>query len=191
MSWSHYPAATQEQLHVQAFDPTGLQDEAETSEYPFLKPKVFIIGNHADELTPWVPVLATLCDASGFINIPCCPWTFDAKYERSTAANYPIEESIVDFTESLKLGGDGSNASAYSMYRVWLGTLTQHCGWKVESETLRIPSTRNWALVGRKHTTSQDGEKDEGQENVQAILESVRERGIFKTRTPEGKAGNH
>jgi hypothetical protein len=34
------------------------------------------------------------------------------------------------------------------MYRIWLGSLSLHCGWEVESETLRIPSTRNWAIIG-------------------------------------------
>lgn len=152
---------------------------------------MFIIGNHADELTPWVPVLATLCNASGYVNIPCCPWTFDQKYERSSTPNFPTEAPITDFAEDLKLGGDGSNTSAYSMYRIWLGTLTQHCGWKVETETLRIPSTRNWALVGREYVGKREGEKDVGRNNVEGILDDVRERGIFKTRKPEGKAGNH
>ena len=53
---------------------------------------------------------------------------------------------------ALNLGGDGSNSSSYSMYRIWLASLSLHCGWKIECENLRIPSTRNWALVGKRIT---------------------------------------
>lgn len=144
----------------------------------------FIIGNHADELTPWIPVLSTLCDASGYLSIPCCAWVFDAKYERSRDVPYPLplntveitsattndstidsqteaatadfddppsqQEILSKFADSLNLGGDAtnSNSSSYSMYRIWLASLSVHCGWKIECETLRIPSTRNWAIVG-------------------------------------------
>jgi tRNASer (uridine44-2'-O)-methyltransferase len=44
---------------------------------------------------------------------------------------------------------------------------------------------------GRKRigTTEEEGEKVI--RNALEIVESVRERGIFKTRRPEGKAGDH
>jgi hypothetical protein len=161
-SWAQYPDTTQAQLHVCAFDPTS------SSSYPFILPGVFIIGNHADELTPWVPVLATLHKASGYLSIPCCAWSFDAKFERSSASFFPINVSSVDsqpptadksgirrdtglslqFVEGLNLGGDGNHTSSYSIYRIWLSTLSLHCGWQIECETLRIPSTRNWAIAG-------------------------------------------
>lgn len=147
MSWSHYPEPSKKALHVSPLDPTADQP---------LPAGVFIIGNHADELTPWVPVLATLCNASGYINLPCCPWTFDQKYERSSTAQFPLPSP--DFVEKLNLGGEGSNSSSYSMYRIWLARLTFHCGWTVESEVLRIPSTRNWALVGESPSLSAEHE---------------------------------
>ena len=106
-----------------------------------------MIANHADELTPWTPVLATLFSASGYLSIPCCAWTFDEKYERTKTQDYRLPDD--DFLESLNLGGDGSYSSSYSRYRIWLASLSVHCGWKVETETLRIPSTRNWAIIGR------------------------------------------
>jgi tRNASer (uridine44-2'-O)-methyltransferase len=107
----------------------------------------FLIGNHADELTPWMPPLATRYLASGYLSIPCCAWTFDARFDRSRDVPF----CAVD-TESLNLGGEGAAAAAssssYSLYRVWLAALSVHCGWAVEVEMLRIPSTRNWAIVG-------------------------------------------
>lgn len=221
-SWAQYPDTTREQLHVYAFDPTS------KSSCSFIRSGVFIIGNHADELTPWVPVLATLHKASGYLSIPCCAWSFDAKFERSSASFFPIPISPVDtqsplapesrihretgldlqFVEGLNLGGDGSHTSSYSIYRIWLSTLSLHCGWEIECEMLRIPSTRNWAIAGdSRHFPSfrsiidlwrLSGRRrlpnvtdEEALENAQAIIEQVVTRGIFKTRHPEGKARDH
>ncbi|KAG5353339.1 hypothetical protein C0989_008064, partial [Termitomyces sp. Mn162] len=180
-SWSHYPQSTQDNLQVHAFDPTS------TSSDPYFQPGVFIIGNHADELTPWVPVVSTLYNASGYINIPCCAWTFDAKFERSTTPMFPVPSP--NFADTLNLGGEGGSGSSYSMYRIWLASLTLHCGWDIECETLRIPSTRNWAIVGRRKSKTMAA--DEAQENVREIVKNVMERGIFKARKPEGKDGGH
>lgn len=44
---------------------------------------------------------------------------------------------------------------------------------------------------GRRRTEKNKEEEDEAKRRVESILESVRERGIFKTRKPEGKAGDH
>ncbi|TFK23488.1 DUF1613-domain-containing protein [Coprinopsis marcescibilis] len=247
-SWDSYPDASKRSLHVHAFNPLDLVPST-PSEYqstsatstssnpsdpdsdpdsvslpssnPFFKPGTFIIGNHADELTPWVPVVATLTGASGYLSIPCCAWTFDSKFQRSTAVMFPLpEEDVRDggttpqgptnadvgvegksksrsqdkaeeqFVENLNLGGDNSStASAYSVYRIWLARLSAWCGWKVECEVLRIPSTRNWAIVGRQRMKTVT--EDDAQERVQEIIEDVRRIGAFKTRTPEGKAGKH
>lgn len=132
---------------------------------------VFVIGNHADELTPYVPILSVLYGASGYLNIPCCPWDLDQKFNRGNSAQYPLPERDLEggecqkdistdteagrssgsdnrWIESLNLGGDGKFTSSYSAYRIWLARLTSWCGWEVETEVLRIPSTRNWALIG-------------------------------------------
>ncbi|KAI0963810.1 hypothetical protein AcW1_000783 [Taiwanofungus camphoratus] len=188
-SWSHYPESSRKYLHIEALDPTGFTKTTPIPDsHPYLRPGVFVIGNHADELTPWVPVLSTLCSASGYLSIPCCAWAFDARYERSTTT-YPV--SSEDFVDSLNLGGNGSNTSSYSKYRIWLASLSSYCGWKVECETLRIPSTRNWAIIGRERTSSDAYEVEEVRRRVEQIIENVRERGLFKTRRPEGKAGDH
>jgi tRNASer (uridine44-2'-O)-methyltransferase len=140
-SWEHYPDSSRTHLHVHAYDPTV---SSVTTGY--LNPGIFIIGNHADELTPWIPVLSTKFSASGYLSIPCCAWTFDARFERSSPPMFPTSAS--DLAETLNLGGDGSKSSSYSMYRIWLASLSLHCGWEVECENLRIPSTRNWAIIG-------------------------------------------
>lgn len=151
-SWAHYPPSTQSHLVVHALDPTGSSSSsggsAEAEHH--LPAGCFLIGNHADELTPWVPLLATRFHASGYLSIPCCAWTFDARFDR--ACDVPL--CAVDGA-TLNLGageggegGEGSSSSSYALYRVWLTALSMHCGWAVEVEVLRIPSTRNWAIVG-------------------------------------------
>lgn len=154
-SWTHYPPSTQSHLVVRALDPTGPVPTGSSSggcaaEADLLPAGCFLIGNHADELTPWVPLLATRFHASGYLSIPCCAWALDARFDR--ARDVPL--CAVD-AATLNLGGGegsegegGSISSSYALYRVWLAALSVHCGWAVEVEVLRIPSTRNWAIVG-------------------------------------------
>ncbi|KAF7325654.1 DUF1613-domain-containing protein [Mycena kentingensis (nom. inval.)] len=173
-SWVTYPQSTQTNLLVGAFDPDALSPESESV---FAKPDQFIIANHADELTPWTPLLATLTNASGFVNIPCCAFTLEAKYQRDKhafALDPPLDMGV------LNLGADTGIASGYARYRIWLAELCRYCGWTIECEVLRIPSTRNWAIVARK--------RDGGEDDARALLEGVRERGVFKARKAEGKA---
>ncbi|KAM0281588.1 hypothetical protein ACHAQH_003457 [Verticillium albo-atrum] len=95
----------------------------------------FIISNHADELTPWTPILAMLSE-SPFIAIPCCSHDLGgAKYR----APPPRDKT--------------KSTSAFSSLVDWVSQIAADCGWKVETEMLRIPSTRNTALLGRVRTT--------------------------------------
>lgn len=147
------------------------EEDDEIPSPPQIPDGVFVIGNHADELTPYVPILSVLYGASGYLNIPCCPWDLDQKFSRGKSAQYPLPEHDVEggdcrkdispeteaghksrsehqWTASLNLGGDGKFTSSYSAYRIWLARLTSWCGWEIDTEVLRIPSTRNWALIG-------------------------------------------
>lgn len=142
-SWAHYPPVARAALRVCALDPT-----AETIPAEDIPAESFLIGNHADELTPWVPILAERARAAGYVSIPCCAWAFDARFERSRDALFGQLGDDQGFVESLGLGADGSTSSAYAAYRVWLASLSVYCGWVVECDALRIPSTRNWAIVG-------------------------------------------
>ncbi|KAI0297122.1 hypothetical protein BC826DRAFT_174962 [Russula brevipes] len=185
-------AAADEDDHSGNAEPdTGLSPDLDLAD--LLPEGCFLIGNHADELTPWMAPLATRSRASGYLSIPCCAWALDARFERSR--DVPL--CAVD-AGTLNLGGGagagggegaGSSgaSSSYSLYRVWLAALSVHCGWAVEVEVLRIPSTRNWAIVGRKRV----GSSELASRNVEELIEGVRKRGPFKTRRPEGKAGDH
>lgn len=163
-SWATYTPETQARLHETALDPTTPFD---SQTEPWWQSGVFIVANHSDELTPWAPVLATLRHASGYLSIPCCPFTFDERFSRESAksANTPWsflfedlslmgsnitedEDEDTAFLDRLGLGGDPNAHSGYHAYRVWLAKLALACGWDVECDVLRIPSTRNWAILG-------------------------------------------
>ncbi|KAI0101198.1 DUF1613-domain-containing protein [Daldinia grandis] len=95
----------------------------------------FIISNHADELTPWTPILATISNCP-FIMIPCCSHDLTGARFRAPAPK-----------------AQNKSPSAYSSLVEWIKNIEKDCGWEVEIEMLRIPSTRNTGLIGRKRSS--------------------------------------
>ncbi|KAJ4314693.1 tRNA(Ser) Um(44) 2'-O-methyltransferase [Fusarium piperis] len=98
----------------------------------------FIISNHADELTPWTPILAAISGCP-FIMIPCCSHNLTgdrwrAPPPRDRTKGKSMFASLVD----------------------WVTLIAEDCGWRVETEMLRIPSTRNTGLLGRTRTKEMD-----------------------------------
>jgi len=107
-------------------------DKSKPGVHNGLFPKgTFIISNHADELTPWTPILANLSE-SPFIMIPCCSHSLDGAKFRA-----PPPKSA------------SGSTSAFASLVHWVSNIAKECGWEVEKEMLRIPSTRNTALIGR------------------------------------------
>ena len=97
----------------------------------------FIISNHADELTGWTPLIASLSE-SPFLVIPCCSQDLSGARFRAPA----------------KSDERGKQPSAYASLIGWVERLASDTGWEVEKEVLRIPSTRNVALIGRRRPNS-------------------------------------
>ncbi|KAF9542137.1 hypothetical protein EC957_002288 [Mortierella hygrophila] len=98
----------------------------------------WIIGNHADELAPWVPIIASRSKPlTRFVVIPCC--FFDLNGSR-----YQFAEGAPD--------------GKYKAYQGYISRVIETCGYELQTEVLRIPSTKNIALVGmsrkRKHGSS-------------------------------------
>ena len=91
----------------------------------------FIISNHADELTPWTPLLAAQSGCP-FIMIPCCSHNLTGDKYRAPP---PKDKS--------------KGRSTYASLVEWVTHIAEDCGWLVETEMLRIPSTRNTGLLGR------------------------------------------
>jgi tRNASer (uridine44-2'-O)-methyltransferase len=212
-SWAHYPNATREHLHVYSFDPTsddfqflidstsesqhslnlaeGPHESTPRTMFPGSTKGRFIIGNHADELQPWVPVFAALTEAE-YISIPCCAWEFDQRYQmkkrnKTQNINTPGSDvAVLEDDDGRGIGGTpeeeelerklkhgepngilGLYACGYHRpfcvlfiayckhfwgfpaYVLWLARLSRRCGYVIESEALRIPSTKNRALIGK------------------------------------------
>ncbi|CAI4210985.1 unnamed protein product [Parascedosporium putredinis] len=98
----------------------------------------FIVSNHADELTPWTPILAAHSDCP-FIMIPCCSHNLSGAKFRAPPPK-----------------GAANGTSAYASLVAWASKLAEECLYEVESVVLRIPSTRNTAILGRKRTGETD-----------------------------------
>lgn len=149
---------------------------------PSWPPGAFLIGNHADELTPWVPVLASVTPScAGFVNIPCCAWKLDgtrftptqARFDLADVAAFllgtpssvtpqepPHAQPVVHdprtlaahtqwFAQRLTSEPDDHGHSKHRAYYAYIAELHLHTGWCLETEALRIPSTKNWAFVAR------------------------------------------
>ncbi|KAF4013198.1 hypothetical protein G4228_004642 [Cervus hanglu yarkandensis] len=90
----------------------------------------WLIGNHSDELTPWIPVIAARSSYDcRFFVLPCCFFDFVGKFQRMQ--------------------------SSKTQYRGYLDFITEvgsACGFHVEEDCLRIPSTKRVCLIGKSRT---------------------------------------
>jgi tRNASer (uridine44-2'-O)-methyltransferase len=87
----------------------------------------WLIGNHSDELSPWLPLIANRAGNCNLYLIPCCFFDFNNKYNFS----------------SLK-----KNETRYDNYVGYLTNVFNLNGFNVFRDKLRIPSTKNIVLVG-------------------------------------------
>lgn len=87
----------------------------------------WLIGNHSDELTPWIPVIAARSSYKcRFFLLPCCAYEFDGKkYQRESATT-----------------------SQYFDYMHYIQEVSEKCGFKTSIDKLRIPSTKRICLIG-------------------------------------------
>lgn len=138
-SWSSWSEKAQNNMKELVLMPSYSQSNGHVHGDGFhdgIFPKgTFIISNHADELTGHTPILATISE-SPFMMIPCCSHALSGKRFRAAPPK--------------GLAG----ASAYASLVAWVSDLAAECGWDVEKDMLRIPSTRNVALIGRRRTKS-------------------------------------
>ncbi|KAK2521474.1 Trmt44, partial [Columba guinea] len=84
----------------------------------------WLIGNHSDELTPWIPVIASRSSYSCcYFVLPCCFFDFHGKYSRRQ-----------------------SKKTQYREYLDFVAQVGFVCGFHVEEDCLRIPSTKRVIL---------------------------------------------
>lgn len=109
----------------------------------------FIIGNHSDELTCWIPLLGF-----PFIVIPCCSHALTGskiRYGPRKQISKKQQTQAQAHTQTKPLPQKpNSSISAYSSLVDHVEDLSKQMGWIVEKEMLRIPSTRNAAVIATK-----------------------------------------
>ncbi|XP_067940986.1 probable tRNA (uracil-O(2)-)-methyltransferase [Watersipora subatra] len=89
----------------------------------------WLIGNHSDELTPWIPVMAARSSRRcRFFVLPCCPHDFYSKYQRIDASQ-----------------------SVYNEYLGYVERIAEVCGFLCRRDSLRIPSTKKECIIGTRN----------------------------------------
>jgi tRNASer (uridine44-2'-O)-methyltransferase len=150
-SWGTYTSDVQNKLKELLLVPkmfqtsSSLGDPAPPFHDGIFAAGTFIVANHADQLTGWTPLLAALSQ-SPFIVIPCCSHNFAGARFRAPA--FAVTRP----------GKSTKPPSAYAALCGWMEHLTADVGYVVEKEMLRIPSTRNAAILGRRWTSSDNAE---------------------------------
>lgn len=96
----------------------------------------WIIGNHSDELSPWIPVISARSSfTSKYFLLPCCAFEFSgSKYQRK------------------------GSKSQYFSFIDYLLTVSDVCGFaETKMDRLKIPSTKRICLIGssRNYDSSQ------------------------------------
>ncbi|KAK9470627.1 uncharacterized protein V1510DRAFT_422575 [Dipodascopsis tothii] len=142
-TWATFPEAVQAALHEQVLVPDlAVPDAAAAARAAALGdriharpfgPDTFLIGNHSDELTPWIPLLGR-----PFMVIPCCSHALSGAKHR-----YPVHSA-----GAVDAAGAPVKLSTYGALVEHVATVAAAVGWAVEREMLRIPSTRNAAILG-------------------------------------------
>lgn len=87
----------------------------------------WIIGNHSDELSPWIPVMAARSSyKTRYFLLPCCAYNFNgSKFQRQ------------------------GKKSQYLSFIDYLLTISEKCGFaSTKLDRLKIPSTKRICLVG-------------------------------------------
>jgi tRNASer (uridine44-2'-O)-methyltransferase len=136
------------------------------------KPGTFIIANHADELTPWTPLLAALSYPDSplpFLAIPCCSHALSGAKHRYSPKDIASSASASSINGSepqpangdlralraakIKAANHQDDKSMYACLTKKVVALAQEVGCEVELTLMRIPSTRNIGIVGNRKRT--------------------------------------
>ncbi|XP_056883570.1 probable tRNA (uracil-O(2)-)-methyltransferase [Takifugu flavidus] len=118
---------------------TVLEEKAITPSESFLFPGTdWLIGNHSDELTPWIPVIAARSSyACRYFVLPCCFYDFYGKYQRRQCRK-----------------------SQYREYIDFIAEVSHISGFQTDEDCLRIPSTKRVCLVGLSRNYQLPGEAE-------------------------------
>lgn len=137
--WDLYPSTTMLKLH--AFIPS------DRSLFPDID---WIIGNHSDELSPWIPIISARSSYhSRYFLLPCCAFEFNGqKFRRRCSA-----------------------VSQYMDFLSFAKQISDVCGFRTRIDRLKIPSTKRICLVGYERTYSFD-EQHERENQIQEFIDA-------------------
>jgi len=132
----------------------------------------WIVSKHGDEITPWIPILATLSGCP-FFAVPCCPYDLDGKEVYSLApASFLLAKGVA---------GGRNKEKKHLVYVEYIENLCSKLGIRISREYLEIPGSRNLALVRvleeNDNLKAEDVGKYDGRENdcgVETNLDIVR-----------------
>ncbi|KAF9359901.1 tRNA methyltransferase 44 [Mortierella sp. AD094] len=110
----------------------------------------WIIGNHADELAPWIPIIAMR--------------------SKPLTSRYQFPK--------------GAPEGKYKAYQDYICSVINTCGYSLETEILRIPSTKNVALVGMTFT-KENGQDQKQRRCEEKVDDLVRRSGMFVARVSD------
>ncbi|KAG0005302.1 tRNA methyltransferase 44 [Entomortierella chlamydospora] len=109
----------------------------------------WIIGNHADELAPWIPIIAMR--------------------SKPLTSRYQFPK--------------GAPEGKYKAYQDYICSIINTCGYSLETEILRIPSTKNVALVGM--ALIKENGQEQKQHKCEEVDDLVRRSGVFVARVSD------
>ena len=112
----------------------------------------WILGNHADELVGWIPLMAARSRCSYWL-LPCCFFNLDGT----------------------RFVHNKGQMSQYQDFLAHVEGLIGLAGFEIEKEVLRIPSTKNISFVGRRRTFSTPAEEAQVLAGIEAHLQTLSE----------------
>ncbi|VDN02494.1 unnamed protein product [Thelazia callipaeda] len=107
------------------FVDTDLREKTLNPEKDVINDADFLIGNHTDELTPWIPILAAR-SKSDFFLLPCCPFDFYHRFQKKRRTGAP---------------------SLYASYLLFIRNICLRLGYCVREDRLKIPSTKRYCFL--------------------------------------------
>ncbi|CAF2762032.1 unnamed protein product [Rotaria sp. Silwood2] len=113
-SWSLFGSSLYLESLIDPHSPT-LHNLIISNQYTLL------IGNHSDELTPWLPVLASQCFCDVFL-LPCC---------------------FFDFSGKKFITNNNNDTTQYEQYLNYIEKIADILDFNIKKDKLRIPSTKN------------------------------------------------
>ncbi|KAL9701369.1 hypothetical protein quinque_004810 [Culex quinquefasciatus] len=155
--WDCFPGNVT--LRVESIDPSGNALFPDTD---------WIIGNHSDELSPWIPVLAARSAfRCRYFLLPCCAFEFDGtKFQRQN-----------------------SSVSQYGDFLRYAKQISAVCGFETATDRLKIPSTKRTCLIGSERTYRED-QFEENLAKIQTFIDSRTPDTTFKARPAEERVRN-